>query len=97
MDNIRNTDDLIKAIEADELADKLEAAAQGLISMSVQEYARAHNIQPQRIYYYIRRGRIKLHACGECGRKVIDIADADVIFKSPDPVVLDSEEPGGDG
>ena len=83
--DIANTDDLIKAIEADELEDHLEAAAQGLVSMSVQEYARARKIQPQLIYYYIRRNRIRVKPCGECGRKVIDVKDADAIFVKEDP------------
>lgn len=83
---INNADDLQKAIEADELADKLDAARSDTdqISMSVQEYAKAHGIQPQLIYYYIRRKRIKLHPCGECGRKVIDVRDADAIFVKQD-------------
>lgn len=78
---INNADDLQRAIEADELADQYEEAQSGQTSMSVQEYAKAHGIQPQLIYYYIRRKRIKLHPCGECGRKVIDIEDADKVFK----------------
>jgi predicted site-specific integrase-resolvase len=49
-------------------------------SMSVAEYAKRLGLQPQLVYYYIRKGRIKKHPCGECGRDVIDVSDADAIF-----------------
>jgi hypothetical protein len=76
---------------ADELQDRLEAVRQGpdefdmQVSMSVREYALANGLQPQNVYYYIRNGKIHQRPCGECGRKVIDIAEADAIFKKKEP------------
>ena len=78
--DINNTDDLRKAIEEDERRDQLELAAAGKIKMSVREYAKARGIQPQNVYYYVRKGSIKQEPCGECGRKVINIEQADAIF-----------------
>jgi hypothetical protein len=55
-------------------------------SMSVREYATLRGLQPQLVYYYIRSERITQRPCGECGRKVIDVAEADAIFvKKQDP------------
>ena len=44
--------------------------------LSVRDYARKHKIQPQLLYYYIRRGYIKEEDC-VCGRPVIDVESAD--------------------
>lgn len=78
--DINNADDLQRAIEADELKDQLELAAQGKIKMSVREYAKARKLQPQLVYYYIRKGSIEQSPCGECGRKTINVEQADAIF-----------------
>ena len=69
-----NMDEAIARMAAE---DELDAAREGLTSMTVIEYARARNIQPQLIYYYIRTGKIEQKPCGECGRKVIDVKTAD--------------------
>lgn len=79
-----NPDELQAAIEADELQDKLELAADGTVKMSVREYAKARSLQPQLVYYYIRRGKIEQKPCGECGRKVINVQQADAIFLKAD-------------
>lgn len=73
----RNADELRKAIEADELQDAHDAALEGTARMSVSEYAKHKKMQPQLLYYYIRRGYIKEGSCPECGRKTIDVASAD--------------------
>lgn len=72
----RDTDDFLAQVAADELRDKLEAAHDGVIKMSVREYAIARGIQPQLIYYYVRSGYIKTEPC-ICGRMVIDVKSAD--------------------
>lgn len=77
-------DELQAQMDADELQDKLEAAAQGTTKMSVREYAKARSLQPQLVHYYIRTGRITQEPCGECGRKVINIEEADAIFVKKD-------------
>ena len=72
-----NTDDLIARMAADDLRDKLEAAhSDGITRMSVREYALAHGIQPQLMYYYVRQGYIEQKPC-ICGRMVIDVKSAD--------------------
>ena len=78
---LNNVDDLAAQIAADELADKLELAQTGQAMMSAREYARARGISsPQRVYYYIRNKRIAEMPCPCCGRKVIDVAEADKCF-----------------
>lgn len=71
-----NTDDVIARMQADDLRDKLEAAHDGVIKMSVREYAKANGLQPQLVYYYVRMGYIDQHPC-ICGRMVIDVKSAD--------------------
>lgn len=80
---LRNADELKAAIEADELSDQIELAATEpeLVKMSVREYAKARKLQPQLVYYYIRRGYIAEGKC-ICGRKVIDVASADKYLAS---------------
>lgn len=58
---------------ADELADKAELASH----MSPIEYARARGIAPQKVYYKIRHEKIKAGPCESCGRKVLNVAEAD--------------------
>ena len=74
--NSDGRDELQRMIEADEAADALELAGQGVIKLSPIQYARKRGIQPQLIYYYVRAGHIKVEEC-ICGRPVIDIASAD--------------------
>jgi hypothetical protein len=77
---LNNVDDLRKQIEEDEAQDKLELAADGLIGMSVREYARARGLVPQNVYYYIRKGDITQMPCPCCGRKIINVKEADAVF-----------------
>ena len=44
---------------------------------SVKKYAAARQLQPQLVYYYIRKGYIQEVECECCGTKVIDVAQAD--------------------
>jgi hypothetical protein len=64
-------------IQEDELKDQAEIYGH----LSPVEYARLVGIAPQRVYYYIRNKRISVHNCPGCGRKVIKIEEADVIFR----------------
>jgi hypothetical protein len=71
----------MRRIQQDEVEDRLELAQQGIVMMSVREYTRARRISsPQLVYYYIRRGRIEEQSCPCCGRKVINIKQADEVF-----------------
>lgn len=69
-------DDFIKQVEQDELEDK----AAVLKKMTPIEYARARGIAPQKVYYNIRNHKLNFGYC-DCGRKVIDIEEADTLFK----------------
>jgi len=69
-----NFDELQKQIEADELADGIEAGQ--LLLMSVADYAKARDMKPQLIHYYIRKGKIVPVLC-ECGRKCVEVKEAD--------------------
>ena len=44
------------------------------------EYARKRNLTPQLLYYYIGKDVVQVTHC-DCGRKVIDIEDADRALK----------------
>lgn len=68
-----NTDDLIRQMEEDDI--------EYLEKMSVREYAKYKKMEPQLVYYYIRKGDIIAEAC-VCGRKVIDVATADKFLDS---------------
>lgn len=70
-------DDLAAQIEADELADAAELKGK----LSPREYARLRNLTPQLVYYYIRTNRIDKGPCPCCGREVIDVKQADEVFK----------------
>jgi hypothetical protein len=72
-----NHDELMRQMEDDEFNDK----ASHLTKMSPMEYARARNMQAQLVYYYIRTGKIADEKC-ICGRRVIDIKEADAFFRS---------------
>lgn len=58
-----------------ELEDILDQA-QTVGKLTPREYALARGMKPQLVYYYIRSGVIKVELC-ICGRKVIDVRDAD--------------------
>jgi hypothetical protein len=70
-------DDLAAQIAADELADAAELVGK----MSPREYAQFRKITPQLVYYYIRNKRLDAAPCPECSRKVIDVKQADELFK----------------
>jgi hypothetical protein len=69
---ILGTDELFAAMERDE--------AEGATKLSPREYGLSHGIKPQLVYYYIRKGELKLEDC-ICGRHVIDVEAADMFFK----------------
>lgn len=76
----KNHDEAMAAEAEQELQDKYEESLNGSTSMSVREYAQLRGLQPQRVYYYVRNRKIEVKPCGECGRKVINIEQADAIF-----------------
>jgi hypothetical protein len=69
---LRNTDDFIKQVQADELADAE--------FLKPREYARLRGIAPQLVYYYIRQKKVQLLPCGGgCGCRVVSVKAVDDI------------------
>lgn len=83
---MENTDEFIARMEADDLEDHAQAARANpdQVKMSIQEYAKHRGLQPQIVHYYVRQGQIDKLPCPCCGRYVIDIAQADDVFKARD-------------
>lgn len=77
-----NTDDLIRQMELDELADAPK--------LTPREYGRLRGIAPQLVYYHLRQGHLKEERC-LCGRKVIDVEAADAYFKPKPPQGIQTE------
>jgi hypothetical protein len=73
--DINNIDDFIAQVQADELADATK--------LSPREYGKLRGITPQLVYYHIKVGHVAEEFC-QCGRKVIDIQQADEYFKRGD-------------
>jgi hypothetical protein len=63
----RNLDELMAEMERDELEDA--------DFLTPREFAKTLNMQPQLVYYYIRRGVIKDERC-ICGRRVVNVRAA---------------------
>lgn len=91
----RTLEDLFREMEEDERHDRIEATGKA----SPIEYARMRNIIPQKVYYFIRRGKLELSPCGECGRKVVDVSEADkVLFASVlKEAIQEEEDTAGEG
>jgi hypothetical protein len=74
-------DDFMKQIEDDERADRAELESK----LTPIDYGRLRGIAPQRVYQAIRNGKLEVERC-LCGRKVIDVAQADIKFGFKDPI-----------
>ncbi len=70
-DSYDNIDDLVAAMERDELED-----AEWL---KPRDFAKLIGVAPQLVYYYIRNGRIVSQQC-LCGNKVINKKQAKMVF-----------------
>ncbi len=68
-----NTDELIAAMERDEV--------EGATHLSPRDFAKSIGVAPQLVYYYIRTGKIEATTC-LCGRKVIEVEQARQVFES---------------
>lgn len=68
-----NTDDLIEQMKRDE--------AEGATKMSPIDWGKSRGVTPQLVYYWIRSKKITAEHCA-CGRRVIDVAEADAYLKS---------------
>lgn len=67
-----NTDDFIEKMKRDELEDAPK--------LTPREFSRIVDTSPQLVYYHIRQGHIKTERC-QCGRTVIDVAEARTFFE----------------
>lgn len=74
----QNLDDVIRKMRQDEIEDAP--------LITPVNYAKLRGMQPQLVYYRIRTGKLKTKTCN-CGRKCIDIKEADVAFG-----LIDKEE-----
>jgi hypothetical protein len=93
-----NSDELFRLMEEDETADRIEQQKKA----TPIEYGRLHGMTPQRIYYFLRSRstrngvRLQLELC-QCGRKVLDVEQADTFFglkpEPTDEVDFDMEHP----
>lgn len=87
-----NLDELQAQIEADELSD-----AEYLTPV---QYGRLKGIAPQRVFYFIKVGKLDATKC-LCGRRVVRISEADEVFRtsalrnSRDMVRVDRERTAG--
>lgn len=80
-----NIDELITKMQLDELADA------PLISPVNYAKVRAR-LTPQSVYYRIRTKQLKTYTCN-CGRKCINIKEADALFfPSPDDDTDENED-----
>jgi hypothetical protein len=78
MSEYGSADDLVKKMQDDEREhiEDLTDSPLELELMSPRDYAKANDMVPQQVYYYIRTGVIKSVAC-LCGRTVIEKKQAD--------------------
>jgi hypothetical protein len=84
-------DEFLKAVEEDELRDKVEQATHA----TPREYAKTRGMAPQRVYYYIRKQKIVPDWC-LCGRLVVVIKEADEFFESLEKKKAPIENTEGD-
>lgn len=71
-DVLEDTDALIEQMQRDDL--------DGPPKLSPVDYGKLRGIAPQLVYYHIRAKHITISHC-DCGRKVIDVQEADDFFK----------------
>lgn len=73
-----DTDDLIAQMERDDL--------DGPPKLSPVDYGRLRGIAPQLVYYHIKAKHITVSRC-DCGRRVIDVKEADDYFAEKNKAV----------
>ena len=49
---------------------------EGAEVLPIRDYAKYKGLAPQLVYYYIRTKKIETNLC-QCGRKIINVRDAD--------------------
>jgi len=95
MDRVaKDSDELMRLMEEDELQDQAEVQSR----MAIGNYAKLRHVTPQSVHYYIRNKRLNKYKC-DCGRFVIDVAEADIAmgFKKKEVPDGGTEEQAGDG
>jgi hypothetical protein len=72
----RNFDELMTRVAEDELRDRAETSE----LMSPIDYAKLRGIKPQKVYYYLRTGKLEEQYCN-CGRKCVNVVETDALFE----------------
>jgi hypothetical protein len=70
-----NTEELLAQMELDELKDELSLQTKA----TPINYAKARGIRPQKVYTALRSEKLSSEHC-PCGRRVVDIVEADEVF-----------------
>ena len=86
----RDSDELLRMMEEDELEDKAKVVTR----MAISDYARLRHTTPQSVHYYIRNKRLNKYKC-DCGRFVIDIQEADLAMGFKKEEVSDGDTEAG--
>jgi hypothetical protein len=68
---LQNLDDLLRQIQEDERSDAVQ--------LTPIDYGKLRGIYPQRVYKAIRNRKLTVINC-LCGRRVVNVAEADVLF-----------------
>jgi hypothetical protein len=69
------TEELLAQMELDDLKDELSLQTKA----TPINYAKARGMRPQKVYAALRSGKLTYQHC-DCGRRVVDIAEADEVF-----------------
>jgi hypothetical protein len=72
-----NFDQFLERVKQDELSDAEKLSPREYVQLRRKLYPK---LSPQLVYYYIRNGKLKDETC-ICGRRVIDVAEADAFFE----------------
>lgn len=68
-------DDAIKEMQLGDL--------EGATKMSPIDYAKSRGMYPQKVYAAMRNGKLQAYKC-DCGRRVVDVMEADKYFGKGD-------------
>jgi hypothetical protein len=85
-----NLDEAIAELERMDLADEVAEGERKI--MTPVDYARLRGVKPQLVYYYVKVKKL-IPAWCDCGRKCINVSEADALFAIRDKKRL--EKSGG--
>jgi len=95
MKSTNNIDDLMRQIELDDLEDE----ATEVKKLTPIDYAKLRGMRPQQVYYNLKKHKDLLQSerCS-CGRRVIDVEQADLYFgfKRAEDDTEEQDDPGSE-